>query len=249
MRFELLYFDGCPTYRNAEEDLRRVLAEEGVEATVELVEVNSNEEARRLRFPGSPTVRIDGRDPFPVSERGEGSLACRVYATPKGTPTAAMIREALGSGNEELPERKPLTPGDEEPVELGGVFGLPFRTLLSREVRRFVRVWTQTLLTPLLTSALYILVFGYGLGSRIREAAGIPYLEFILPRPDPDERHHLRLRQHLDQPLRHQARPLHRRRAHQPHDAAPDGPGSRSRRRGAGAVRGRGHVRPGDAAS
>jgi ABC-2 type transport system permease protein len=184
MRIELLYFGGCPTYRNAEEDVRRVLAERSVEAELELVEVNSDEEARRLGFPGSPTLRIDGRDPFPVPERGEWNLTCRVYATPdgmKGTPTAAMIREALGSGKEEPPERKPLTPGDEEPVELGGVFGVPFRTLLSREVRRFVRVWSQTLLAPLLTSALYILVFGYGLGSRIREAAGVPYLEFILP--------------------------------------------------------------------
>ena len=62
MRVELLYFDGCPSYRNAEEDLRRVHAEEGVEAEVELVEVNSDEEARRLRFAGSPTLRIDGRD-------------------------------------------------------------------------------------------------------------------------------------------------------------------------------------------
>jgi ABC-2 type transport system permease protein len=184
MQIELLYFDGCPTYRDAEETLRRVLADEGVEAEVELVEVKSDEEARRLGFPGSPTVRVDGRDPFPVPEGGERGLACRVYTTPegmKGAPTAAMIREALGSSNEESPETKPLSPGGEEPVELGGVFGLPFRTLLSREVRRFVRVWTQTLLAPLLTSALYILVFGYGLGSRIREAAGVPYLEFILP--------------------------------------------------------------------
>jgi ABC-2 type transport system permease protein len=184
MRIELLYFDGCPTYRNTEEALRRVLAEESVEAEVELVAVNSDAEARRLAFPGSPTVRIDGRDPFPAASRGERGLACRVYATPegmKGTPTAAMIREALGPVSEEVPKRTPLTPGDEEPVELGGVFGLPFRTLLAREVRRFMRVWTQTLLAPLLTSALYILVFGYGLGSRIREAAGVPYLEFILP--------------------------------------------------------------------
>jgi ABC-2 type transport system permease protein len=149
-----------------------------------MVAVNSDEEARRLGFPGSPTVRIDGRDPFPVPERGQGGLACRVYATPEGMrsiPTAGMLREALGSNNEEPPERKPLTPGDEEPAELGGVFGVPFRTLLAREVRRFVLVWTQTLLAPLFTSALYILVFGYGLGSRIREAAGVPYLEFILP--------------------------------------------------------------------
>jgi hypothetical protein len=101
MRIELLYFDGCPTYRNAEEDLRRVLAEEGVEAEVELVEVNSDEKARQLGFPGSPTLRIDGRDPFAVPERGEESLACRVYATPegmKGTPTMARIREASCGG-------------------------------------------------------------------------------------------------------------------------------------------------------
>ncbi len=62
-----------------------------------------------------------------------------------------------------------------------GVFGLPFRTLLSREIRRFARVWTQTLLSPLFTSLLYIVVFGYGLGSRIREVDGIPYLQFVLP--------------------------------------------------------------------
>jgi ABC-2 type transport system permease protein len=184
MRIELLYFGGCPTYRNAEEALRRVLVEEGVEAKVDLVEVGSDQEARRLGFAGSPTLRIDGRDPFPVPEMGEGTFGCRIYATPEGTkgaPTAEMIREALGSAKEEPPKTKPLTPGDEEPVELGGVFGVPFQTLLSREVRRFMRVWTQTLLTPLLTSALYILVFGYGLGSRIRETAGVPYLEFILP--------------------------------------------------------------------
>jgi hypothetical protein len=98
MRIELLYFDGCPTFRSAEEDLRRVLAEEGVEAEVELVEVNSDEEARRLRFAGSPTLRVDGRDPFPVPERGERGLGCRVYATPeglKGSPTIEMLREAL----------------------------------------------------------------------------------------------------------------------------------------------------------
>ena len=42
-------------------------------------------------------------------------------------------------------------------------------------------MWTQTLLAPLLTSVLYIVVFGYGLGSRIREVEGVPYLQYILP--------------------------------------------------------------------
>jgi ABC-2 type transport system permease protein len=78
-------------------------------------------------------------------------------------------------------EGKPPTTSVEELKALGGVFGIPFRTLLSREVRRFMKVWTQTLLSPLFTSLLYIMVFGYGLGSRIREVNGIPYLEFVLP--------------------------------------------------------------------
>src|SRR5829696_1220930 len=80
-------------------------------------------------------------------------------------------------------QRKPAEgeQGIEPASKLGTTFGIPFQTLLSREVRRFTRVWTQTLLAPLLTSALYIVVFGYGLGSRLREVEGIPYLEFILP--------------------------------------------------------------------
>ncbi len=57
----------------------------------------------------------------------------------------------------------------------------PFRTLLSREILRFTRIWIQTLVPPLLTSLLYLVVFGVALGSRIREVDGIPYLEYILP--------------------------------------------------------------------
>ena len=56
-----------------------------------------------------------------------------------------------------------------------------FRTLLSREVLRFTRVWMQTLIPPLLTSLLYLVVFGVALGTRIRDVGGVPYLEYILP--------------------------------------------------------------------
>ena len=100
MRVEVLYFDGCPTYLETERTLRGVLAEEGIEAEVELVAVNTDEEARRLRFPGSPTIRVDGRDPFPVPERAGYALGCRVYATPeglRGSPTAGMLEEALAN--------------------------------------------------------------------------------------------------------------------------------------------------------
>ncbi len=98
MKIELLYFDGCPTYETAAKTLRAVLAEEEMEAEVALLAVNSDEEARRLRFPGSPTIRVDGRDLFPAPEREDWRLGCRVYATPEGlqgSPTTGMLREAL----------------------------------------------------------------------------------------------------------------------------------------------------------
>ena len=98
MKVEVLYFEGCPTYLDAEGTMRKVLAEEGVEADMELVAVNTDEEARRLRFPGSPTIRVDGEDLFPAPEREDWRPGCRVYATQdglRGSPTAEMIRAAL----------------------------------------------------------------------------------------------------------------------------------------------------------
>ena len=98
MKIEVLYFDGCPTYKTAEQTLREVLAEKGMGAEIELVAVNSDEEAWRLRFLGSPTIRIDGRDLFPAPEREHWRPGCRVYATPeglKGSPTTEMLKEAL----------------------------------------------------------------------------------------------------------------------------------------------------------
>ena len=98
MEVEVLYFDGCPTYKAAENTLRQVLAEEGIDPEINLVVVNTDEEARRQRFPGSPTIRVEGKDLFPMSEREDWRLGCRVYATPeglKGSPTTEMLREAL----------------------------------------------------------------------------------------------------------------------------------------------------------
>jgi ABC-2 type transport system permease protein len=56
-----------------------------------------------------------------------------------------------------------------------------FWTLLHREMGRFLVLWKQTVLPPIISSVLYILIFGYSLGSRIREIDGYPYTEFILP--------------------------------------------------------------------
>ena len=98
MKVEILYFDGCPTYLEAKKALRGVLEEQGVDAAVELVAVNTDEEAQELRFAGSPTIRVDGEDLFPVPERARYALGCRMYTTPeglRGAPTAEMLEEAL----------------------------------------------------------------------------------------------------------------------------------------------------------
>lgn len=55
------------------------------------------------------------------------------------------------------------------------------RTLFVKEVRRFLRVPGQTLLSPLITTSLYLVVFGYALGGSLREISGVPYVAFIVP--------------------------------------------------------------------
>ena len=74
MKIEILYFEGYPAYRAAEETLKKVLAETGTKAKLEAVAVETDDEARRLRFPDSPTVWADGRDLFPAPEREDWRL-------------------------------------------------------------------------------------------------------------------------------------------------------------------------------
>ena len=54
-------------------------------------------------------------------------------------------------------------------------------TLFRKEVLRFLRVPGQTLLSPVVTTALYFVVFGFSLGGRLREIEGVPYARFIVP--------------------------------------------------------------------
>jgi ABC-2 type transport system permease protein len=61
------------------------------------------------------------------------------------------------------------------------VIGLGARTLFVKEVRRYLRVPGQTLLSPLVTTSLYFVVFGWSLGSRLREIDGLPYARYIVP--------------------------------------------------------------------
>ncbi|PID61884.1 MAG: ABC transporter permease [Gammaproteobacteria bacterium] len=58
---------------------------------------------------------------------------------------------------------------------------IAFRTIVRKEVRRFARIWIQTIMPPAINAVLYLLIFGTLIGSRIRDMDGQPYLDFIVP--------------------------------------------------------------------
>ncbi len=99
MRIELLYWAGCPSLPETRALLDEVLAEIGVDDGVELREVTTQEQAEAERFPGSPTIRVEGRDIDPEGAKGPPSLSCRIYYRPDGrvtpVPTRAQLMEAL----------------------------------------------------------------------------------------------------------------------------------------------------------
>ena len=95
MKIELFYWEGCPSHPEALEILREVLRERGIPDDVELREVRTDEHAEALGFPGSPTVRIDGRDVDQAGAHGPPSLSCRIYHLPDGRVSPVPSREQL----------------------------------------------------------------------------------------------------------------------------------------------------------
>ncbi len=102
---ELLWWDGCPSYDDALADLNRILAEEGLSAPVELVEIESHEQAASERFPGSPTIRIGGEDIMPPGDGEPFTLTCRIYRLRDGrvspTPDPEDVRAAVRRAKED----------------------------------------------------------------------------------------------------------------------------------------------------
>ena len=97
MDVSLLYFDGCPNHHATLGLLEALLDESGWDGMVRLVNVDSPERAEELNFRGSPTVLIDGVDPFLDSDAPVG-LACRIYPTEegyRGTPPEQELRAAI----------------------------------------------------------------------------------------------------------------------------------------------------------
>jgi hypothetical protein len=102
---ELLWWEGCPSTPETLELLRRVLREEGLDPdAVEVHEIESDEQAERERFPGSPTIRIEGEDVQPPGDGEPIGLTCRVYRLRDGrsspTPDPDDVRDLVRAKKE-----------------------------------------------------------------------------------------------------------------------------------------------------
>jgi len=99
MRVQLLYFDDCPHWALMEERLQEALGLSGLPQTVERCRIETPDEADEYRFAGSPSILLDGRDPF-ASSPIEVGLTCRMYSTPDGAAGAPTVAQLVGAVSE-----------------------------------------------------------------------------------------------------------------------------------------------------
>ena len=92
---EIFYFEGCPHHVETVALTRRVVAESGVQAEIREVPISSEAEVIRMKFLGSPSVRVNGIDIEPEArERTAFAMSCRLYGN-SGVPPKALLVEAL----------------------------------------------------------------------------------------------------------------------------------------------------------
>ena len=95
MDVTLLYFDGCPNWREAQTRLDEAARVAGrSDVVVTLIPVPTLEDAERVSFRGSPTILINGADPFADANAPVG-LACRVFPTPSGLRGAPTVEQLV----------------------------------------------------------------------------------------------------------------------------------------------------------
>lgn len=98
MRVEVLYVSKCPSHTAAVKLVQQVLAAEGVATDIHEVLVRDQRMAGELRFLGSPTIRINGRDVAGESQTAKNfGLSCRLYPGSKqiGLPPVEVIHRAV----------------------------------------------------------------------------------------------------------------------------------------------------------
>jgi hypothetical protein len=96
MKIEVLYVPNCPNHAEALQRLREILPTESFKENVCEVLVKDTEMAHSLKFPGSPTIRINGKDVEPQNEKGaKFGLMCRLYSDGSGAPSKERLRAAI----------------------------------------------------------------------------------------------------------------------------------------------------------
>lgn len=98
MVIRVLTFEGCPNSQATKDLVQRTLGELHVQAEVEHIQVQNQEEAIRYHFLGSPSIQVDGQDIEMDRRADEPSFACRVYRTPaglSGVPPRRLLVDAL----------------------------------------------------------------------------------------------------------------------------------------------------------
>ena len=93
MEIQILYVPDCPNLALARARLEKALERCGAAPSLQEMAVNTADEADRAGMRGSPTILVDGRDPFDTSEGT--SLSCRLYATPAGIEGAPSVDQLV----------------------------------------------------------------------------------------------------------------------------------------------------------
>ena len=94
MLIEVLYVPGCPNYEPAVRRLRNILQAETPNVPIREIAITDEVMASSFRFPGSPTVRVNGFDAEPSKQQSFG-LACRLYSGGSGVPSEEALQRAI----------------------------------------------------------------------------------------------------------------------------------------------------------
>lgn len=107
MHIQFLYFEDCPSHPEALARLEQVMAQESISKDIDIIKVETEDQAATWGFIGSPTILINGTDIVPPPANTPTTLTCRVYQLENGRfsplPSEQMIRNGLlNSKTEEI---------------------------------------------------------------------------------------------------------------------------------------------------
>jgi len=100
MTIEVISIPDCPNHHPTVDRVKALLNAEGVFAEVREVLVDSVSDVRALRFIGSPTVRVNGKDVEPLAF-AQAAMSCRIYEDGSGIPPENLLRRAIVSAARE----------------------------------------------------------------------------------------------------------------------------------------------------